>query len=138
MAMEGDIQGTYMGTFKFRCFLTPTQRLAAGREYRELLGANPSLATSHDDNLAFNISQLKQRVISAPPFWNATTQINNAQGDIPDLNVIDAILEAAVASELKYKEQLKTKKAESIEKAKKAAERFLKARNEEKAEEPKE
>jgi hypothetical protein len=129
--LEGDIQGSYTGTFKFRCFLTPTQRLAAGREHRELLGSYPTLATAHDDNLAFSLSQLKHRVISAPPFWTSTVQLNGATGDIPDDNVIDAVLEAAVAAELKYKAQLKQKKTDAIERAKRAAMSILKLRDEE-------
>ena len=128
--LEGDIQGTYSGAFKFRCFLTPTQRLAAGREHRELLGNQPSLATMHDYNLAFSLSQLKYRVISGPPFWASTVQLSGVSGDVPDENVIDAVLEAAVASELKYKAQLKKKKADAIERAKKAAESLLKLRDE--------
>ena len=128
---EGDVLGTYTGTFKFRCFLTPTQRLAAGREHRELLGRHPTLATTHDDNLAFSLSQLKYRVISAPPFWTSTVQQNGTAGDIPDDKVIDVILEAAVAAELKYKAQLKLKKSNAIERAKKAAESLLKLRNQE-------
>lgn len=130
MRMEGAIQGTYSGTFVFRCFLTPTQRLAAGREHRELLGTNPQLASEHDDNLAFTLSQLKYRIISAPPFWTSTLQLNNVAGDIPDTDVIDRVLDAAVAAELKYREQLKQKKQEAIERAKKAAERMLKLRDE--------
>ena len=29
MASQGDIQGTYIGTFRFRCFLSPLQRIEA-------------------------------------------------------------------------------------------------------------
>ena len=131
MRLEGDIQGTYVGTFKFRCFLTPTQRLSAGREYRELLGSNPTVALEHEDNLAFSLSQLKQRVISAPPFWTS----NGVAGDLPDESIIDAVLDAAIASEIKFKEQLKQKKADAIERSKKAAEKMLKLRDEEDADE---
>jgi hypothetical protein len=130
MRLEGEIQGTYTGTFKFRCFLTPTQRLAAGREHRELLGNNPTLATEHDDNLAFSLSQLKHRIISAPPFWTSTMQANGMAGDLPDENVIDSVLEAAIAAELKYKAQLKQRKLDALDRAKKAAEEMLKFRDE--------
>lgn len=123
--LDGDIQGTYTGSFKFRCYLTPTQRLAASREHRELLGEHPTFATTHDDNLAFSLSQLKYRVISAPPFWGSS----GISGDIPDSNVIDAVLEAAIAAELKYKAQLKQKKNDAIERAKRAAESLLKLRD---------
>jgi len=131
MRLEGEIQGTYTGTFKFRCFLTPTQRLAAGREHRELLGANPTLATEHDDNLAYSLSQLKYRIISAPPFWTSTMQANGMSGDLPDENIIDSVLEAAIAAQLKFTAQLKKKKGDAIERAKRAAESILKLRDEE-------
>lgn len=123
--MEGDIQGTYTGTFRFRCFLTPVQKLTASREYRELLGSNPSLALENDVNLAFSLAQLKQRILSAPPFWTSSVQVSGHSGDIPDENVINAVLDAAVSAELKYRKQLKKRKEEAIQKAKKAAEKML-------------
>jgi hypothetical protein len=126
MSMEGAVQGTYFGQFRFRCFLTPSQRLAAGRDHRELIGPNPALVQEHDDNLAFSLSQLKYRIVSAPPFWNS----NGIGGDIPDENVIDAVLEAAIAAEFKYLAQIKKKKVDAIEKAKLAAEKMLKLRDE--------
>lgn len=129
--LDGDINGTYMGTFRFKCFLTPTQKLAASREYRQLLGENPTLALQHDDNLAFSLSQLKYRVISAPPFWTSTAALNGYSGDIPDENVISAVLDAAIGAELKYMNHLKKKKEEALQKAKAAAERMLTQRDEE-------
>lgn len=129
--LEGDINGTYLGNFRFRCYLTPTQRLAASREYRELLGANPTLAETHIDNLAFALTQLKYRIISAPPFWTSSLSTTNMSGDLPDENIIQATLDAAISAELKYKAQIKVKRSDAIQKAKKAAERLLQARDEE-------
>ena len=129
--LDGDINGTYVGTFRFKCFLSPTQKLAASREYRQLLGENPTLILKHEDNLAFALSQLKYRVISAPPFWTSTAQLSGMAGDIPDENIIDAVLDAAIDAELKYVAHLQKKKTESIEKAKKAAERMLAQHDEE-------
>lgn len=129
--IDGDINGTYTGLFRFRCYLTPTQRLAASREYRELLGDNPTLALKHEDDLAFSLSQLKHRVISAPPFWSSTLQTSGMPGDLPDENVIDAVLNAAIDAELKYRNQLKNRKSDAIEKAKKAAEKILNQQDEE-------
>lgn len=131
ISLEGDIQGLYTGSFRFRCFLSPTQHLAASREYRHLLGDNPTLVLTYDDNLAYALSQLKYRVIEAPPFWNSTVQTNGMPGDIPDAKVLDAILQAAVDAELLYRAQLKKKKAEALDKAKKAAERILSTQDEE-------
>ena len=130
MRLEGEIHGTYTGTFRFRCFLTPTQRIAAGREHRELLGSNAALADTHDFNVAFSLTQLKYRILSAPPFWSSTLQANGMSGDIPDENIIDVVLQAAVDAELKYKAQLKKKKVDAIERAKKAAESLLRLRDE--------
>ena len=125
LAVNGDIAGLYAGQFKFKCYLTPTEILAAGRLYRELLGPNGMLASKHEDTLAFSLSQLKYRVISAPPFWTSALGLDGSSGDIPDANVLDAILDAALASQFKYLALLKKKKEESIQRAKKAAEKML-------------
>ena len=121
----GLVHGLYIGAFKFRSFLTPTERLAAGRLYRELLGTNAALASIVEDNLAFTLSQLKFRIIEAPFFWTNAVGLNGILGDLPDQNVIDMVLEAAINSELKYVAQLEQKKEESIKRAKKTAEALL-------------
>lgn len=128
--LDGDINGTYTGSFRFKCFLTPTQRLAASREHRELLGENPTIALEHEYNLAYALSQLKYRIVSAPPFWTSSLQASNMPGDLPDENIIMAVLDAAIGAELKYRKQLKNKKTDAIERAKKAAERLLKLQEE--------
>lgn len=135
MTINGAIHGTYMGTFRFKCFLLPTERIAAGREYRELLGSNATLVNGHEDNLAYCLTQLKYRIISAPPFWGATLQNTGMPGDVPDDNVINAVLEAAIAAELKFAEQLKDKRTGDIERAKKAAEGLLRVQDEEESDE---
>jgi hypothetical protein len=128
--LDGDINGTYLGTFRFKCYLLPSEKLAAGREYRELLGANPTMANKHEDNLAFSLAQLKYRILSAPPFWTSTLQQTAISGDLPDENVIDAVLRAAVEAELKYAAQAKSKRTDAIERAKKAAERLIRVSEE--------
>lgn len=122
---EGDIEGTYTGSFRFRCFLTPTQVLAAGREQRELLGKNPTLATNHEDQLAWSLAQLKQRIISAPPFWTSNVPLSGMPGDISDENIIGAVIDAAVSAESKYKSQIKSRKEDAIKRAKEMAEKTL-------------
>jgi hypothetical protein len=122
---EGDIHGTYAGTFKFRCYLTPMQEIAAGRKRRELLGSNPFAADEHESFMAYALSQLEQRVISAPPFWTASIPTSGMAGDIPDVNVINQVLNAAGDAQLKYKQEKDKQKKEAIERAKKAAEAFL-------------
>jgi hypothetical protein len=122
---SGNIQGTYHGVFKFKCFLTPTEKLAAGREYRELLGPNGALAFKHEDDLAFMLAQLKYRILSAPPFWSSSIGVNGLSGDVPDENILSAILEAAMAAEYKYFAQLVNRKEAMVKKAKQSAEKVL-------------
>lgn len=121
LRMEGNISGTYSGIFKFRCYLTPLQRIAAGKEQRTLLGESRAWVDTpdyeHEAWLAYLITQLKYRIISAPPFW-ATAGVNKThEGDIPDENVLEKILDAAVRSELKYRTQLKKSKEGAINRA---------------------
>lgn len=131
LAASGDILGLYSGQFKFKCYLTPTEKLAAGRLYRMLLGDHPTTALNHEDNLSFTLAQLKYRVISGPPFWQSAIGLDGIVGDIPDEKVLDIIFEGAIASELKYLATLQQKKAELIEKAKKSAEKILNSDEEE-------
>lgn len=124
---EGPIGGKYMGKFKFRCFLTPIQRISANRDYRELLGANPTLVTEDEDRLAYALTQLKYRIISFPPFWDTETM----PGDIPDHNIIQLVLEASVLSESKFRKQLEEKKKQALGRAQKVAETMLDEQKEE-------
>lgn len=121
--LEGEVSGTYTGTFRFRCVLSPTQKIAANREMRALLGEHPLLTPEHESFLAYSLSQLKYRIISAPPFWNSGD--NGYGGDIPDENVLTEILNAAIGAEVKYREQINQRKLDALERAKAAAERIL-------------
>lgn len=125
LAAHGAINGTYAGEFVFRCFLSPSQQIAANREYRELLGPNPTMAGEHETFLAYALSQLKYRVIQSPPFWTATLQINGLAGDILDEEVITQVLDAAVHAQLKYRHEMDKQKMALIERAKAAAEKIL-------------
>ena len=120
----GNVQGTYTGQFRFKCFLTPTEKLAAGRDYRALIGPNPVGVLENEENIAFSLSQLKYRILKAPPFWSSATGLDGFAGDLPDENVINVVLEAALASEFKYAAMLENRKEDSIKKAKKAAEKI--------------
>lgn len=124
MRLDGDIQGTYVGAFKFKCYLTPLQQIAANREYRELMGPNPTYASEHESFLAYSLTQLKHRIISAPPFWASQNPASFA-GDIADENIISAVLDAALSSELKYKSQLKKKRLDALERAQAATEKLM-------------
>lgn len=120
---EGAINGTYMGTFKFKCFLLPSETVAAGRERRELLGENAILATQKESFYAYALPQLKYRVISGPPFWQSKD--GGYAGDLADAEVMGAILDAALGAELKFSHEIKQRKTAAIERAKKAAEQIL-------------
>ena len=123
----GNIKGTYLGTFKFRCFLTPLQQIAAGREERALVGENFSFAPEHEKFLAYALTQLKYRIISAPPFWSSANPNANMPGDLPDGEIVSLILGAAIDSELKYKNEIKARKEAAIDRAKKANDAIIEA-----------
>lgn len=124
MNLDGDIHGTYRGSFKFRCYIDPMQQMSADRERRELLGVNPFAADEHVSLLAYALPQLKYRIISAPPFW-ASQNPAAYQGNIADDNVIVAVLNTAIDAEIKYKAQLKKKKLDAVERAKAATEKRM-------------
>lgn len=132
---EGLINGLYTGLFTFRCFLTPTQVIAANRERREILGANHNGAEDIDSELAFCLTQLRQRILTAPPFWTTPAQTSGMPGDIPDIEIIFEVLNAAMDAEKMYQEQTAQRKRDAAERAKKAAERFLKQQASETSEE---
>jgi len=133
---EGPIEGTYKGTFVFKCFLTPTATLAAGREYRELLGKYADMASENESFLAYALTQLKHRIIKAPPFWTSAVG-GNFTGDIPDIDILSKILSAAVEAEIRYKENMKEKRNEIISMARKAAEKLLEEKEGKNEEAPK-
>lgn len=114
---EGAIQGNYRGNFSLRCYLNPLDTLAAGRQFRELLGQFGADAGEQDRYLAFCTAQLAKRVIKGPPWWNA----DNQSGNIPDLNVLSTILDRALTAESAFKQRLAKMKEEALEKAQKAA-----------------
>lgn len=124
MRLDGDIHGTYVGAFRFKCYLSPLQQIAANREYREIMGPNPTFASEHESFLAYALTQLKYRIVTAPPFW-ASQNPATLSGDIADENVIAAVLDAALGSEMKYKSQLKKKKLEAVARAKAATEKLM-------------
>ncbi len=123
---EGDINGTYMGIFKFKCYLDPLEQIKANREYREMLGLNPLTAPEHESWLAYALTQLKYRVVSAPPFWTSTLDVSGIPGNIPDENILSDVLAAATDAEVKYRNQLKKRKSSALDRAKRAAEKLLK------------
>lgn len=114
---HGAIAGSYMGTFKFRCFMTPMQLLEADRDYRELLGTNASFAATEADNVAYCLAQLKQRIIESPPFWKEGGG-RFPGGALKDLEILNLVLEAAVQAEVKYRKALTQRHEDAINRMK--------------------
>ena len=130
---EGEVSGTYKGVFTFRCFLNPLDTLAAGRQYRDLLGQFGAEASQTEKFTAFALSQLSKRIIKAPPFWNADASM---AGNIPDANILSLALDRAITAEVAYKAKLAEKKSEALKTAESALEgieRSLKGNPEEDA-----
>ncbi len=127
---EGQIQGSYKGVFQLRCYLNPLDALAAGRQFRDLLGQFGVDAGEQDRYLAFCISQLAKRVIKGPTWWNADQTV-------PDLNILSIILDRSLTAEAVYKQHLVKRKEEALEKAQKAAQALHESLNPKKKEEEK-
>ncbi len=120
--MTGPIGGTYQGLFQFRTVLSPIQQIEADRDYRELLGTNASFVATHIDNLSYTLAQLRQRVVKAPPFWDdGASRFKGSH--IRDEEIIQAVYEASVLAETKYRAQIKEKHKASIDRLKAAIER---------------
>ena len=123
--MEGDIAGTYVGTFKFKCFLSPMQMLSAGKEYRKMLGEHHLTAPTHEANLAYALIQLKYRIVSAPPFWTSTLQDSTIEGDVADIEVIMQVLDAAMNAEILFKDEIREQKDKLLQASKASLEKIL-------------
>lgn len=126
---QGEISGTYQGAFEFRCYLTPTQILEVGREFRSLLGGLPEHASSKEKNIAFALVELKYRVIKAPPFWNSTLQDSGYAGNIADLNILVLVLEKAMVSESLFQEKMQKERDQLLDLTIKSAEALADKKN---------
>jgi len=132
---EGLLEGTYSGQFIFRCYLLPSQKLAAARERREMLGEFGIAASDTEKQLALALSELKYRILHAPPFWNQNQMIG---GDIPDFKIIFNVFEAAMDAQSMFAEAKVEEKQKLIDAATKAAEALVTKRAEEAKEAEKE
>jgi hypothetical protein len=126
---QGEMLGTYTGHFEFKTYLTPTQMLEAGREYRSLLGNLPEYASEKEKNISFALVELKYRVIKAPPFWTATLQESGYAGNIPDLNIIVMVLEKAMVAESMFQEKLQKERDSLLDRTIKSAEQLAEKKN---------
>lgn len=123
---DGELGGTYTGVFRFRCFLDPLKELQAGREYRELLGTFATQATDTESKLAWALSQLKHRIIKAPPFWTSTLQDSGYAGNIGDMGILTLVTDAAFRAEVLFKAKIQKEHNEALELAIKISEEKLK------------
>ena len=134
---QGEYLGTYTGTFKFRCFLSPTQQLAASKELREMMGGAAILdgpyknVDQHEWLIAYALTQLKYRVISSPPFWTQPTQIGELPGSIPDQHIIEMVLDASVRAQQVFKDIITKERDQVLENTIKKAEIMLEERSKE-------
>lgn len=94
---------TYLGKFKVKCMLSPLEEIAADKRYRDLLGTNSHLAAERVRSFAFALSQLEQRVLEYPPFW----ENNTIHGGHVEDNIVLEVLDKAVEAQEKYLEQKK-------------------------------
>jgi hypothetical protein len=124
---DGELGGTYTGTFIFRCFLDPLRQLQAGREYRELLGSLGAQASESEGNISFALCQVKNRLIKGPPFWTSTLQESGMSGNIGDLNIIAMVLDAAIRSENLFKEKIAKERESALDRGIKVGEEILHA-----------
>lgn len=127
----GDLGGTYTGVFMFRTFLDPLRQLQAGREYREQLGPHAIFATDTEGQLAYGLTQLKHRIIKAPPFWTSSVSDSGMAGNIGDLNIIMLVLDAASRAEAMHKDKIRKEREVLLERSIKSAEAKLQAESEE-------
>ena len=103
----GAVGGTYIGEFVVRCSLNPEQILAAGREYRTLLGVHMNLASDSESNLAFAISQLRQRVVTEPTWWQSAK--------VKDSSVLLEVLDMALEAEDLHRREILDRGKEAVE-----------------------
>ena len=104
---------TYMGSFKCKALLSPMEQIRADKMYRDLLGNNSHLASTHVSQLCYALSQLSHRLIETPPFWEGS---GIAGSHIKDESVILQVLEhslevAALFVEEKQKEMIEKQEA---------------------------
>jgi hypothetical protein len=119
---NGQVGGLYTGQFTFNLMLSPIQEIEADRDYRELLGKNAELASTHIESLAHVLSQLKQRVKNAPPFWYSS--VSRFPGShIKDRDILELVYQAAAEAEIKYRESLKERKESLLKRLKKQVEK---------------
>ena len=112
-----DTGNTYIGEFKFKCLLSPLDRINIDREYRSMLGTNAQEAGIEAANLANILSELLFRIVDSAPFWISKESFIPGS-HIPDRNVLLKVYEKALSCEAEYKQEIKEKVEKSKEEIK--------------------
>jgi len=121
MARDGNM---YTGPFRFKTSMDPLSLLAADRDYRKLMGEHAAMADDMMHNMAFALAQLKQRVISSPPFWNDGS--TDFGGGRTQYEVLQTVLDAAIAAQEKNEERLRDRSSQMAENIRKTLEGYSK------------
>jgi len=124
---QSETRGTLLGQFTFKCILLPMDKLAVGRERRQLLGEFEALASELERYIAYSLSELKYRIITAPVFWND----DKMNGNIPEEQLLFNVLDAALYAQGMYSQTKNEEKDALVNSALKQAEKILTDKKEE-------
>ena len=102
-------------------------KLAVGRERRQLLGEFEALASELERYIAYSLSELKYRIITAPVFWND----DKMNGNIPEEQLLFNVLDAALYAQGMYSQTKNEEKDALVNSALKQAEKILTDKKEE-------
>ena len=97
---------TYEGVYRVKSSLSPYDELAAGRDFRDLLGARAEMATDHESNIAFALSHLRYRLVEYPSFWREKSRDGYLGADL-DANILIAVLDLALNAQFESNRRLK-------------------------------
>jgi len=109
------------GIFKFRCLLTPMDKIDIDVLNRELIGPRPFEADKNAARLAWSLAQLRYRVSEAPDWWKRDVSDKSGVestvwGSHCDENIIVEVLNMAVDAEETYLERLRREAANARDK----------------------
>ena len=128
MTFQSENGETYSGQFVFKALLTPGDLVAIDRDYRDILGPiSPNLASPEAYNIAFAGANLKHRIVKSPAFWSEGDFVVYPGLQIKGgLGLLSHVAEGAFMAETLYKEQLKARQAEALERIKTTLEKLKK------------
>lgn len=133
LSFQSLLKGTIIGTFTLRPFLMPMQELEAGRDRRRLLGELEQYANAEERYLALCLSELRQRIINAPPFWNTSEMFGGGQ----EKDLIFKVADAAFYAENLFTEQKTAEKEKLLKSAMAQGEKIIQQRQDQEKSEDK-